>query len=771
MNFFNKNSWFLLFKSNLFLGILFLSVFYSCGPSRHLNQEQHLLTKVKVEEHSGGEYEENLYSLAKQKPNRKFLGLFKIYLGVYNLFYSKEDSKIRNKIGEPPVIYDSALSQKSILLMQKYLENKGYYESEIKLEQKLKRKKAKIVYKVTKGDRYYISKLALEIPDQKIKNIIDQDSATTLMKVGKPFDTEILAQERERIETQLKNAGYYKFFREYVIFKVDTNMDRNEAEVTMQIKSPQKKVGKDSTKSLDHQKYRISKVMVRIGIAPGRKQRAEGDTTLLDSIYFVDFTSDRYRKKLLSVFVSLRKGMLYQLDKQEQTYQNLSSLGLFDQINIHFEEDFSSPKPSLIAYIDLNPRLQQSYTLESEGTNNGGNLGINATINYQNINTFRGGERLSLGLSGGLEAQRILTEEDESEIASGALGFNTIEFGPRLSLEIPRFLLPFNFEQWSPERSPRTTFNLSFNFQDRPDYTRNVTKMYVAYSWNQSKTVSHVLQPFDLSFAKISLSNSFENLLNEIQNPFLRNSYTDNLIMALSYSYIYNDQKVKKSKNNNFFRLNLESAGNFISLATDGLNNNENEDGSFNIANIRYAQYFKMDFDYRHYQNFEYNQLVYRFASGLGLPYGNSVAMPFEKSFFAGGANSNRAWRARDLGPGTLPDSVQQNIDQIGNMKIELNFEFRFPVSGILEGAAFVDAGNIWNFNQEDSREETRFELDKLWDGTAIGIGLGVRLNFSFFIFRLDFAAPFKDPAEIDPNALELQLNRTNLNLGIGYPF
>ena len=197
----------------------------------------------------------------------------------------------------------------------------------------------------------------------------------------------------------------------------------------------------------------------------------------------------------------------------------------------------------------------------------------------------------------------------------------------------------------------------------------------------------------------------------------------------------------------------------------------QNEDGSYNLAGIRYAQYFLSDIDVRYYQQINENQMVYRFSAGVGLPYGNSNAMPFEKSFFAGGANGIRAWRVRELGPGTISDSSVTLIDQIGNLKIESNLEFRFPITKVIEGAAFADFGNIWNVKQDDMRSETKFKLDRLWEATAVGLGAGLRLNFTIFLLRFDFATPFKDPSASNPSRIQPQWRRTNLNLGIGYPF
>ncbi len=423
-------------------------------------------------------------------------------------------------------------------------------------------------------------------------------------------------------------------------------------------------------------------------------------------------------------------------------------------------------------YIDLNPRKQKAYTILTEGTNNGGNLGINADLTFLNRNTFRGAELLNVTLSGGIEAQQLLTNQGDERIAGEVLPFNTLEFGPEVSLRVPRFLLPIDMDKFSPRGSPSTTFGISYNFQRRPDFRRNVTKTYISYSWNETPAKTHIITPFDLSYINLDPSPEFEELLEDVNDPFLRNSYTDNLILAFRYSYILNTQLDDKFGNHDFFfRGNIEPAGNLLSLVTNENNLEKNDEGAALIAGTPYAQYVRGDFDFRYYRKFFYNTVVYRFAAGLGIPYGNSSALPFEKSFFAGGANGIRAWLARDLGPGTLNDSIQSNVDQIGNLSLEANVELRFPITDIFEGAAFVDMGNIWNYKQDNSREETQFKLGTAWDGTAIGLGAGLRLNFTFFILRFDFAAPFKDPGKNNPNLLKLYWNETNLNFGIGYPF
>ena len=748
---------------------------FACGPTRHLKEDQKLLSKVKLKSENS-KFQEDLLSLSKQKPNRKFLGLFKIYLGVYNLYYNKEESKIKEKIGEPPVIYDSSLSDASVKAMHQYLNNRGYYNNEVSYEAKtFKKQKVKLRYQVNKGERYEIAKLNYAIEDSLIDQIVRSDSTNRKLEPGTPFDLDYLKDERERLEELIKNHGYYKFSREFILFEVDTFQRKKTANVNIAIKKVQDKYqGTDSLVKRNHRPFQIRKVMVRTNYNLSDKI-LNADRDQVDSIYFENYGNYEIKPITLARLITIRPGQLYSLERQEATYSNLSGLGIYSLVSIQYEDDYSTENSGLVVYIDLTPYKQKSLSVQTEGTNNGGNLGLNGNLTFQNKNTFKGAERLNVKFRGGLEVQQLLTEDSDRdlELGGGILPFNTFEFGPEVSLEIPRFLIPFaSQKRFSVKGNPRTTFNASYNYQERPDYVRNVSSAFVAYSWNETSTKKHILQPFDLSYIKLDPSPEFQQLLEGINNPFLRNSYTDNLILALKYSFIFNNQAKRKGRNYLYFRVNAESAGNSIDAFSEGLNLRRNEDGSKQLAGIRYAQYVRSDFDLRYYQKLNAKtKMVYRLASGLGVPYGNSEAMPFEKSFFAGGANNIRAWRARELGPGALPDSSESDVDQIGNMQITTNLEYRFPISKLFEGAVFVDAGNIWNVEQEDSRESTEFEFSSLWRSTAMGVGAGLRLNFTFFILRFDIATPVKDPSNKNPYLIQTRWQETNLNFGIGYPF
>ena len=761
----------------IYLSGILLILFTSCGPARHLNEDEKLLTKIKIKSSKKIEFKEELKSISKQKPNRKLLGLFKIYLGIYNLYYNKEEVKIKEKLGEPPAIYDSTLLTSSVQLMSRFLNNRSYYDNEVSAKTKLSKKRARIQYLIKKGDAYRINNLNYTIEDLAIEQLIEKNETDAIIKKKGLFQLEDIQKERLRIERLLRNHGYYNFTREYILIEADTSQLLKFANLNVVLKnldeanqSKPQTDQTDSTQAVLHPIFSIKDVIVRIDYTRQNIQQYSGDTLEVDKVKFIEYELDRFRKDVLARNIYIRPGDIYNLEAQEQTYNNLSSLGIFSFVGIQFDYDFSDGN-ALVVYINLNPRKQKALTLETEGTNNGGNLGINGTVSLRNNNAFRGAENFNISLNGGLEVQQILTENNDNLVGDGFLPFNTFEFGPEISFEIPRFLLPINQKRFSPKGNPRTTINASYNFQQRPDYLRNVSKLFLAYSWNETPKKKHIIQPVDLSYIKLKPSLDFLSVLENINNPFLKNSYTDNFIVATKYSFIYNSQLQDEKDNHVFLRFNLESAGNAVSLLNESVVKDQNEDGSYNLAGIRYAQYFLSDIDVRYYQQINENQMVYRFSAGVGLPYGNSNAMPFEKSFFAGGANGIRAWRVRELGPGTISDSSVTLIDQIGNLKIESNLEFRFPITKVIEGAAFADFGNIWNVKQDDIRSETKFKLDRLWEATAVGLGAGLRLNFTFFLLRFDFATPFKDPSASNPSRIQPQWRRTNLNLGIGYPF
>jgi outer membrane translocation and assembly module TamA len=740
----------------------------ACDSTRHLADDEFLVTKVNLKVANEDLDKESLYNVVKQKPNRKLLGIFPLYLSVYNLFEKKPESKIRNTVGEAPVVYDSSLTKRSVEQLTLYLNNRGFYDAKVSYKEHFQRnQKIRVNYTIDEKKAYLINEVNYAVTDKNIYDRIIADSNQSYLNKGINFDIDVLQNERNRLTRLLKNQGYYYFVKEYIYYEADTT-DR-QVDLTIGIKNVERTNYNEEVFFEPHQRYQINEVFVRLNYDNQLTYQLASDTIKIDDLHFIDEGEFNYKPKAIARAIFLKKGDLFQIKNQELTYQNLSALRAFNFISIQFEKDFTNPN-TINCFIRLSPRKPKSFTVEGEGTNSGGNLGVSGNLAFQNNNTFKGAETFSIRLKGGLEAQQVINSADNNNISSN-LPFNTLEFGPEANLDVPRFLLPLSADRFSTRISPKTTINASFNFQKRPDYTRRISKIFLAYSWNETPQKTHIIQPIDISVIHLDPTPEFEEALAAVNNPFIQNSYRDHFIASSRYSFIYNGQEGSKQRNYFYFRGNAEFSGNLLNAISSLSNSSQNNDGAYELFNIRYAQYLKTDVDFRWYRNYKFSSMVYRFSGGIGLPYGNINAMPFEKSFFAGGANGIRAWGARQLGPGSLPNDQENLVDQIGNIGLEGNVEYRFDITKIIEGAAFIDAGNIWEYNQGDDRPSTQFKVNKLWDDLAIGVGAGIRLDFTFFILRFDAATPLKDPGSPKEAQYDVRIDETNFNIGIGYPF
>jgi outer membrane protein assembly factor BamA len=389
-------------------------------------------------------------------------------------------------------------------------------------------------------------------------------------------------------------------------------------------------------------------------------------------------------------------------------------------------------------------------------------------IVYQDNNLFRGAELLRIKLKGALEAQNVWGDF-YSKNHSSYQPFNTYEYGTEASIIFPKFFFPINQEKVSKYANPKTNITVGLNYQARKDYTRYISNFNFGYDWREGSNKRHLLSLLDMNFVKVmQIDSTFYNYLINNYSRQILNSYQNHMTFGPKYSYIYNDQIYNKIKNFNYFRFNIELSGiNWI------FNNLE-----YKLFNIAYSQYWKFDLDYRHY--FYFNQdniLVIRSIFGLGAPQNNSKILPFEKSFYGGGANDIRAWKLRTLGPGGFSDNISGNFDKTGDIMIEQNIEYRFPLYKFLKGAMFIDAGNVWLINKDENRINGEFDIknpSRIIDEFAIGGGIGARFDFKFFIIRLDAAIPLRDPAINSRTKWVLPqttINKIVFNLGIGYPF
>jgi outer membrane protein assembly factor BamA len=415
----------------------------------------------------------------------------------------------------------------------------------------------------------------------------------------------------------------------------------------------------------------------------------------------------------------------------------------------------------------LTPHTLQSFTVELEGTNSSGNIGAAGNLIYQHRNLLKGAENLEMSFRGAIETLRDTTYRSFD---------NMVEFGTEATIDIPKFLLPFRTEQFIKKYNPSTSVSLASNYQRRPDFTRTYVTAGFGYQWRGNRFTSHQVNPVELNLVQIPfMSDEFADFL---EGTYLFFAYQPHLITTTNYIFTYNNQNIQKDRNFTYFRTSLESAGNLLYLLYEATGQ-ERVDGQYKLFNNSFSQYIRGDFDIRYYDFLdEANSLVYRFFAGAAYPYANSTAIPFEKQYFSGGSNGIRAWQVRDLGPGSFSQEERRNRypNQTADIKLEANLEYRFDLFWLLEGALFLDAGNIWAISEEDEREGALFRFNRFYKDIAVGTGIGARFDFSFFIFRLDLGMKLRDPSAASgerwiPGNRKYGREDFTLNLGIGYPF
>lgn len=784
---------------SIILFAIIVLIIVSCRSTKNVPEGYYLLNKYKLECDDKKIDNEELDAYIKQKPNRRILEVFRFHLGVYNIFFKTDAKKVRSKIaeivGEEPVIYDDYLKKKSTLQLRSYLKNKGYYNANVFDTTIYRNKKANVYYTVKANIPYKILKVDYNIEDYVIESIVVRDSANSLLKIGKLFDSDVLQMERERISYLLKNKGYYNFMKEYIYYEVDSSLGINKVNITLGIKNIEGR--------LKHNKYNIRNIYVYPEYDHKIYQNdstAVFDTIVLNNINFIFKGKLKTNLKILLSSIYIEKDDYYAKYNVDQTYKHLSELKLFKLINIKFTEIKSQNNKYLLdCYIQLSQFSKQSYITELEGTNSSGNIGAAANIQYQHKSLLQGAEIYHFKIGGGLQQQTSQSSAaiQSDEFIDEILPFNTIEYGGEMGIDIPKFWF-INGNKSSAfvkKYQPKTNISLAYNYQNRPNYTRRIANLSYGYFWKSTKFLKHIVNPFEINLVDIPKIDSA--FYADIENPFIKNSYRDYLISTSNYSLIYNNQDLKKRRRHMYLRANIEPAGNLLSTINK-LTGVTNPSSTYLVANRKYAQYMKGDVDIRLYRMlYKENVLAYRFFAGLAYPYGNSSSIPFIKQYFAGGANSIRAWNVHELGPGSYYDTTSIFHYQNGDVKLEANIEYRFKLFWMIEAALFVDAGNIWSVVANDTRDGSIFKMNSFYDQIAVGSGFGTRFDFSFFVFRFDFGVKVRDPrmdagsrfvlfepplvttyndVNINGNSttatrFTIKESKFTVNIGIGYPF
>lgn len=758
-----------------------MSFLFSCRPTKNVPEGKYLLNKVKIICTNKNINQTELKSCIRQKENKKVLGM-RFYLGLYNLSDQKKTGGINKKLrdmGEEPVILDQGLTHVSVELIKNYLSTKGYLNADvIDTILLLPNKKATVIYRAYPNTPYTLRSLKFSLEDTSIQRFIYADSAgiSSNLKVWRKglFDTDALNRERADIEYYMKNNGFYRFSRDFISYDVDTS--GNQVDLIMNITKETLKAPNGQIMTIPHYQYKINQVIIRTENDRFRKtntqESSKRDTILKYGVKFVYQNNFWVRPNIIQQSNFILPGSLYRISDVEQTKSHLSSLNVFSIVNTNQFNELVTPDSSKFHYLDctlrLTPSSIQSYDWGVVGTNSSGNFGGAVTFSYQHRSLFGNAENLNLKLRWALEA---LTQKSSSKLN------RDLQSGAEATMNIPKFLMPFNSMGFKKKYNPKTYLTFAYNYQDRPDFTRRGANISFGYNWRGSLYKTHTITPIDINYVYIWKSTQFDSTIN---NTYLENIYSSHLITATSYTYTYNNQDFKKRSDYRYFRGNIESAGNLLNFYSWASNSHKESPGDYyNLFKLRYSQYIRgeADFHYFHILN-EYIGTAYRLFGGIGIPYGNAKVLPFEKQFFAGGANSVRGWQVRSLGPGGYLDTISKYPNSTGDIKLEGNIEYRFKLFWVFEGALFADAGNVWLLpsNSSEKPKNAIFRFNQFYKQIAVGSGLGLRLNFNYFLIRVDLGLKVRNPAHKEGERWIFNYNGVThedlaLSFSIGYPF
>ena len=724
----------------------------ACSPVKYVAEDELLLDNVKIA--VVGDYPDidtkQLKSYVRQNANSRWFGAFKIPLGTYSL--SGRDSsrwinRMLKNMGEAPVIYDSVKTQLTCRDLCMALQNEGYLNATVQSEMfNVKNKKTGVRYLLYPGKPFFVDKVHYDINDSQIAGLLESRGGVHgMINEGMKFNVNTLNDERKRITNILVNNGYYKFHKDFMHYTVDTLQGSDKVGVTLNLMPYRTNAIADTL----HPIYTIGSIKYM----PGITATGSRDSRI------------HLRPGVLRRNTKLAEGKPYSAEGLQDTYNSFGRLSAVRYTNITFEE---KPGNVLDCNIQISTKRPNSISFEPEGTNTAGDLGAAASLTYQNRNLFRGSELLSVQMRGAFEAIRGL---------EGYANSNFVEYGIESRLTFPRFLLPFFSTSFLQRSNMNTEVQVMFDNQNRPEYHRRVLNSTLRYKWgNKGHNDRYQIDLLDLSYVYMPwISEKFqEDYLtdNNNRNAILRYNYENMLIMKLGFGYTYNNG-VRAVK------LNVETAGNVLGALAKTFNTAKNELGQYRIMSIAFAQYAKADMEYTHKFMLDYNsQFVVHAALGIAYPYGNSTILPFEKRYFSGGANSVRGWSVRSLGPGKFrgTDGNIDFINQTGDMKLDLNMEYRAHLFGKLNGAIFVDAGNIWTLRNYADQPGGQFKIDEFWEQIAVGYGLGLRFNFDYFIVRFDFGMKAVNPAydnskEHFPLLYPKFSRDFAFHFAVGYPF
>ena len=703
-----------------FFLILAAVLFVACSETKYVAEGEYLLDKaeVKSEPKKVKDFDASaLKPYVRQKGNSRWFSAVKLPLRTYSLSgrdTSKWINRTLRRMGEAPVIYDSAATRQSMRNLLQQMQNLGYLRADVDAAITINGKRAEVTYTLHPGTAYYLRHVSYDIQDSAIARLLNMaDTTQRGLRAGMKFNVENLDYERKRITQFLTNRGYYRFNKDFISYRADSVKGSNMIDLTLVLH----RFRNNTVSDAPHQVYTLNRILFRSG-------------ELEDSVIHL-------RRKVLRNNTFLRSGEIYSARNLQNTYHHFGRLGAVRYTNIAFREH---PDTTLLdCDISISTNKPSTISFQPEGTNTAGDLGAAVSVTYQNRNLFRGAENLSVELRGAYEAIRGL---------EGYSNSNFLEYSLGTRLSFPRFIAPFLASSFRRRINATSEVSLLYDLQNRPEFRRRVFSVAWRYKWNDQRHHDrYQIDLLDLNYISMPwISETFrQNYLDNStsRNAILRYNYEDLFIMRWGFGYTYNNGRYA-------IKAKAETAGNLLNLSSRLLGFHRNDLGQYTFIDIAYAQYVKGDFEFTRNVQFDYgNQLVFHVGVGVAYPYGNSTVLPFEKRYFSGGANSVRGWSVRHLGPGKYVgrDGHIDFINQTGDMKLDVNLEYRAHLFWKLGGALFVDAGNIWTLREYKEQPGGQFKVGEFWKQLAASYGLGLRLNFDYFILRFDMGMKAVNPA------------------------
>ena len=747
-----------------------------CSVSKFVPEGKYLLDEVHISSDNKEIKSSEMYSYVRQKPNSKWFSLVKLPMYIY--CSSGKDStkwinKILRKMGDAPRIYDARVAEETRMQILGAVQNKGYLGAQVYLEEKIKKNRLDTYYRISSGKPYIISSIDYNVEDYVIRDLLMNDSIHSGLKVGERFDVNQLEEERNKITQFLLNRGYYRFNKDYITFQADTVNGTYRIDLTMNIGL--NNMPNSSETSL-HRQYSIRNVNYLMDVDYSPNNGVNLDTMSYGGINILYDKKLFLRPGVIDSHNRIVSGKLYSNRDVMSTYSSLSRLGILKYSNIRFVEHLENDSAYLDAFVSLSKNKNKMLSFQVEGTNSAGDLGAAASVTYTHRNLFKGSETFTIKVRGAYEAVTGL---------EGYANNNYTEYGVESSLDFPEFMFPFLTSDFKKRVNAKSEVSIKYNWQIRPEFERTLASAAWSYRWNSGRRANHRLDVLDINYIYMPYrSNTFIEYLNYMDevNPLLRYSYEDLFIVRLGYTYTYNSagvttqQTAKKSSYS--IRFNIEESGNLIYGFSKLIHKKPSDGESFRMGNISFAQYVKTDFDFaKNIMIDDRNSLVFHIATGVAIPYGNSKSLPFEKLYFSGGANSVRGWSVRSLGPGRYHGNSGSldYVNHTGDIKLDLNVEYRTHLFWKLNGAAFIDAGNVWTLKSRYSDDTGQFAFNRFYKEIAVSYGLGVRFDLDFLILRFDGGMKAINPMESGTDRFPVirpDFSRDfAFHFAVGYPF